>query len=125
VAKRNEFGEPVELVVDGHPVKITSPGKVLFPKPGLTKLDLAKYYVAVGPALMRWIHDRPVLLERYPNGVDGESFYQKRIPESAPKWLTTTMVQTINGTPSRALVITDLAQVLWAANMGVLGLHVW
>ena len=74
VAKRNEFGEPVEFVVDGHPVLITSPEKVLFPKPGLTKLDLANYYVSVGPALMRWIHDRPVLLERYPNGVDGESF---------------------------------------------------
>ena len=69
MAKRNEFGEPVELVVDGHPVEITSPEKVLFPKPGLTKLDLAKYYVAVGPALMRWIRDRPVLLERFPNGV--------------------------------------------------------
>jgi DNA ligase D len=125
VAKRNEFGEPVEFVVDGHPVEITSPDKVLFPKPGYTKRDLAEYYVAVGPALMRWIHDRPVLLERYPNGVDGESFYQKRIPDSAPKWLNTTMVQTINGTPSRALVVTDLAHVLWAANMGVLGLHVW
>jgi DNA ligase D len=125
MAKRNEFGDPVEFVVEGHPIEITSPEKVLFPKPGLTKLDLAKYYVAVGPALMRWIHDRPVLLERYPNGVDGESFYQKRIPESAPKWLSTTMVQTINGTPSRALVVTDLAHVLWAANMGVLGLHVW
>jgi DNA ligase D-like protein (predicted polymerase) len=66
-----------------------------------------------------------VLLERYPNGVGGTSFFQKRIPESAPEWLTTTTVQTINGTPSRALVIADLAHVLWAANQGVLGLHVW
>jgi DNA ligase D len=125
MAKGNEFGEPVELVADGRAVEITSPGKVLFPKPGLTKLDLAEYYLAVGEPLMRWIHDRPVLLERYPNGVGEKSFYQKRIPESAPDWLTTTMVQTINGTPSRALVIADLAHVLWAANQGVLGLHVW
>jgi DNA ligase D-like protein (predicted polymerase) len=66
-----------------------------------------------------------VLLERYPNGVGGKSFFQKRIPGSAPDWLTTTTVQTINGTPSRALVIADLAHVLWAANQGVLGLHVW
>jgi DNA ligase D-like protein (predicted polymerase) len=66
-----------------------------------------------------------VLLERYPNGVRGPSFYQKRIPDSAPDWLTTTTVMTINGTPSRALVVADIAHVLWAANMGCLGLHVW
>ncbi len=120
-----EHGEPVELVADGQSVSISSPDKVLFPKLGLTKLDLVNYYLAVGEPLMRWIRDRPVLLERYPNGVGGKSFFQKRIPESAPDWLTTTTVQTINGTPSRALVIADLAHVLWAANQGVLGLHVW
>jgi DNA ligase D len=122
---KEDHGEPVELVADGRSVPITSPNKVLFPKLGLTKLDLANYYLAVGEPLMRWIRNRPVLLERYPNGVGGKSFFQKRIPESAPNWLTTTTVQTINGTPSRALVIADLAHVLWAANQGVLGLHVW
>ena len=120
-----EHGEPVELVADGRAVTITSPEKVLFPRLGLTKLDLANHYLAVGEPLMRWIRNRPVLLERYPNGVGEKSFFQKRIPESAPDWLTTTTVQTINGTPSRALVISDLAHVLWAANQGVLGLHVW
>lgn len=120
-----EFGEPVEIDVSGRVVAITNPHKVLFPKLGLTKLDLAEYYVAVGEPLLRWIHDRPVLLERYPNGVGESSFFQKRIPDSAPDWLTTTTVETINGTPSRALVIADLAHVLWAANLGVLGLHVW
>ena len=90
-----------------------------------TKLDLANYYLAVGEALMRTVRDRPVLLERYPNGVREKSFFQKRIPDSAPDWLVTTTVETINGTPSRALVIADLAHVLWAVNMGVLGLHVW
>ena len=118
-------GDPIEVVADGRAVRITSPHKVLFPQLGVTKADLAAYYIAVGPALMRWIHDRPVLLERYPNGVGGKSFFQKRIPESAPDWLTTTRVTTINGTPSRALVITDLAHVLWATNQGALGLHVW
>ena len=130
MGKRDEFGEPVEIVADGRAVEITNPGKVLFPsvgleRLGLTKLDLANYYVSVGEPLMRWIHDRPVLLERYPNGVREKSFFQKRIPDSAPEWLVTTTVQTINGTPSRALVIADLAHVLWAANQGVLGLHVW
>jgi DNA ligase D len=120
-----EFGDPVEVMADGRAVSITNPNKLMFPKLGLTKLNLANYYIAVGPALMKWIVDRPVLLERYPNGVGGKSFYQKRIPESAPDWLTTTTVQTINGTPSRALVISELAHVIWAANQGVLGLHVW
>ncbi len=120
-----DHGEPVELEAAGRSVSITNPNKLLFPKLGLSKLDLARYYLAVGEPLMRWVHDRPVLLERYPNGVGEKSFFQKRIPESAPEWLTTTTVQTINGTPSRALVISDLAHVLWAANQGVLGLHVW
>lgn len=122
---KETHGAPVEIDVAGRTVAITNPDKVLFPKLGLTKLDLAEYYLAVGEPLMRWIHDRPVLLERYPNGVGEKSFFQKRIPESAPDWLVTTTVQTINGTPSRALVVADLAHVLWAANMGVLGLHVW
>lgn len=119
------FGDPVEIEAGDRSVVITNPDKVLFPKLGLTKRDLAEYYVAVGEPLMRWIRDRPVLLERYPNGVGEQSFFQKRIPDSAPEWLVTTTVETINGTPSRALVIADLAHVLWAANMGVLGLHVW
>ncbi len=122
---QEEHGDPIELIADGRPVSITNPDKVLFPKLGLTKLDLANYYLSVGSALMPWIRDRPVLLERYPNGVGNKSFWQKRVPDSAPDWLVTTTVQTINGTPSRALVIADLAHVLWAANMGVLGLHVW
>lgn len=129
MARSNEFGEPVEFPVDtpdgGRIVQITSPGKVMFPKLGLTKLDLANYYVAISEPLLRWIRDRPVLLERYPDGVGGTSFYQKRIPDSTPEWLATTRVHTVNGTPSRALVIASLGEVLWAVNMGVLGLHVW
>ena len=112
-------------MADGRTFAITSPNKVMFPERGETKLDLARYYLDVGEAIMRTLRDRPVLLERYPNGVRGQSFFQKRIPDTAPDWLATTTVQTINGTPSRALVIADLAHVLWAVNQGVLGLHVW
>lgn len=127
---KQDHGEPVALIAEGRTVEITNPNKVMFPavgpeRVGATKLDLANYYLSVGEPLMRWIRDRPVLLERYPNGVGGQSFYQKRIPDTAPDWLTTTTVQTINGTTSRALVIADLAHVLWAVNQGVLGLHVW
>ena len=130
MSKTEEFGAPVEIEVAGRSVPITNPNKPMFPSVGpkkqeRTKLDLARYYVSVGDAIMRTLADRPVLLERYPNGVRGKSFFQKRVPQSAPDWLQTTTVQTINGTPSRALVIADLAHVLWAANQGVLGLHVW
>jgi DNA ligase D len=130
MGKADEFGQPIEVETDGRSVTITNPDKVMFPSVGpakepRTKLDVARYCVAVADALMPTIRDRPVLLERYPNGVRGKSFFQKRIPESAPDWLVTTTVETINGTPSRALVIADLAHVLWAVNMGVLGLHVW
>ncbi len=122
---RNEHGEPVDLAVAGRTVTISSPGKVMFPERGESKLDLANYYVAVGDALMRTVGDRPTLLQRWPNGVTGPNFFQKRIPDSAPAWLQTTTVATVNGTESRAIVMADLAHVLWAANQGCLGFHPW
>ena len=118
-------GEPVDFEVAGRTVAISSPHKVMFPERGRTKLDLANYYVAVGDALMRTVRDRPTLLQRWPNGVTGPNFFQKRIPDSAPDWLRTTIVSTPNGTTSRAIVMADLAHVLWAANQGCLGFHPW
>jgi DNA ligase D len=122
---RNDHGAPVDVAVAGRAVTISSPGKVMFPERGETKLDLANYYVAVGDALMRTVGDRPTLLQRWPNGVTGQNFFQKRIPDSAPAWLQTTTVATVNGTESRAIVMADLAHVLWAANQGCLGFHPW
>ncbi|MGE3621953.1 MAG: non-homologous end-joining DNA ligase, partial [Acidimicrobiia bacterium] len=118
-------GEPVEVEAAGRTVTITNPDKVLFPGAGKTKLDLIRHYVAVGEPLMRTVRGRPTLLQRFPNGVGKPSFFQKRIPESAPGWLRTTVVSTPNGTTSRALVMADLAHVLWAANLGCLGFHPW
>jgi len=120
-----DHGEPVALDVGGRTVEISSPDKVMFPERGETKLDLARYYVAVGEPLMRTVRDRPTLLQRWPNGVTGQNFFQKRIPDSAPEWLQTTTVSTPNGTTSRAIVMADVAHVLWAANQGVLGFHPW
>src|SRR3954465_3241994 len=74
---------------------------------------------------MRQMADRPVLLQRFPNGAAGSNFFQKRIPKGAPEGLHTTIVQTPNGTTSRALVIADLAHLLWAVNLGCLGFHSW
>lgn len=122
---KSAHGDPVDIEVAGRTVAISSPGKVMFPERGETKLDLARYYVAVGDALMRTVRDRPTLLQRFPNGVTGQNFFQKRIPDTAPDWLQTTTVATVNGTESRAIVMADIAHVLWAANQGCLGFHPW
>ena len=113
------------LDVDGTEVTISHPDKVFFSERGETKLDLVRYYQAVAEPLMRTIRDRPVLMERFPEGAGGSSFFQKRVPKSAPPWLTTTVVSTPNGTTSDALVAADLAHLLWAVNQGCLGFHVW
>ena len=90
--------DAIELEIAGHAVRITSPGKVLFSERGETKLDLVNYYLAVAEPVMRAMGGRPVLMERYPHGAEGSSFYQKRVPDNAPDWLTTTIVSTPNGT---------------------------
>lgn len=117
--------EVVLVEASGREVPITNPGKVFFPERGETKLDLVHYYQAVEDPLLRAMGDRPVLLQRFPHGVGGPSFFQKRVPDSHPEWLQTTTVSTPNGTTSRALVAADLAHVLWAVNLGCLGFHVW
>jgi len=104
---------------------ITHADKVLFPERGETKGDLAKHYLRVAEPLMRVMGGRPVLLQRFPEGAGGPSFFQKRVPANAPGWLQTTTVSTPNGTTSRALVAADTDHVLWAVNLGCLGFHVW
>jgi DNA ligase D len=113
------------LEVAGRDVRVSNPGKVFFSARGETKLDLVEYYLSVAEPLMRAMGGRPVLLERYPDGASGKSFFQKRVPKGAPEWLTTTVVSTPNGTLSNAMVAADLAHVVWAVNMGCLGFHVW
>ena len=113
------------LLIDGHEVKISNPDKVFFSERGETKLDLVNHYLGVGEPLLRTMGGRPLLLQRFPNGAEGSSFYQKRVPDSAPPWLETTTVSTPNGTESRALVAADLAHIAWAVNLGCLGFHVW
>src|SRR4030088_2495657 len=109
----------------GQEVVITHPDKVFFEERGDTKADLVRYYQAVEGPLMTAMGGRPVLLQRFPNGAGGSSFFQKRVPDSRPDWLETTIVSTPNRTPSPALGAPDLAHVLWAVNMACLGFHVW
>ena len=113
------------LDIDGRPVAITSPDKVFFAERGETKLDLLRYYLAVAEPFLRAAGGRPTLMQRFPGGAQGKSFFQKRVPESAPEWLETAIVSTPNGTTSRALVLADMAHVAWAVNLACLGFHVW
>jgi DNA ligase D len=117
--------EGAVIEVAGRELVITNPGKVFFAERGDTKLDLVHYYQAVEKPLLAAMGGRPVLLQRFPHGAGGSSFFQKRVPDSRPDWLETTIVSTPNGTTSRALVAADLAHVLWAVNLGCLGFHVW
>ncbi|HEX2382344.1 MAG TPA: non-homologous end-joining DNA ligase [Acidimicrobiales bacterium] len=114
-----------EVEVDGHALPITNPDKTYFPTRGETKMDLVNYYVAIEGPLMAAMRGRPLLLQRFPEGATGKSWFQKRVPESHPEWLQTTVVSTPNGTTSDALVARDLAHVLWAVNLGCIGFHVW
>jgi DNA ligase D len=119
------MADEVVLTLDGHEVTITKPGKVYFAEHGETKLDLVEFYASIREPLLAALGGRPVLLQRFPDGADGKSFFQKRVPDSAPEWLQTTEMSTPNGTLSNALVIADLAHVAWAVNIGCLGFHVW
>ena len=114
-----------EIAAAGRTLVLSNPAKTFFPERGETKLDLANYYLAIEQPLMRALGGRPVLMERYPDGAGGSSFFQKRVPKNAPDWLQTTTVQTPNGTPSQALVAADVAHIVWAVNLGCIGLHVW
>ena len=109
----------------GWEVEISNPGKLYFPGAEATKGDLVDYYVAIEGPLLSATGRRPALLQRFPDGALGKSWFQKRVPPGAPDWLETVVVSTPNGTTSNALVLADLAHVLWAVNLGCLGFHVW
>ena len=111
--------------MSGRSVEISNPGKVFFPGLGASKLDVVGYYLAVAEPILRATGGRPAMLQRFPDGALGNSFFQKRVPKGAPEWLQTIEVSTPNGTTSRALVIADLAHIVWAVNLGCLGFHLW
>jgi DNA ligase D len=113
------------LDIAGRSIEISSPDKVFFSERGETKLDLVRYYLAVEEPFLRASGGRPTLMQRFPHGAGGSSFFQKRVPKNAPEWLETTIVSTPNGTTSRALVLADMAHVAWAVNLACLGFHVW
>jgi DNA ligase D-like protein (predicted polymerase) len=116
-------GEQQVLTVAGREVAISNPRKVLFPQAGHTKLDLARYYIAVAEGALLGAGDRPNVLVRYPNGVGGEFFYQKRAPQSRPSWIEVVALRFPSGRSAEEVVPRDAAALVWMANLACLELH--
>jgi DNA ligase D len=115
----------VELEVGERVVRVTNPDKVLFPARAETKLDLVNYYLSVGDGIVRALYERPTQLRRFPDGVEGEQIYQKRVPEKRPDWIEVARVRFPSGRHADELCVTELAQVAWAANLAVIDFHPW
>jgi bifunctional non-homologous end joining protein LigD len=111
------------LEVAGRKIAISNPGKVLFPKPRHTKLDLARYYVAVAEGALRGAGGRPNMLVRYPDGIAGEFFYQKRAPKARPAWIDVVELRFPSGRAAEEVVPRDAAALAWMANLACLELH--
>jgi bifunctional non-homologous end joining protein LigD len=111
------------LVVAGHEVAISNPHKVLFPQAGYTKLDLVRYYLGVSDGALRGAGGRPNVLVRYPNGIDGEFFFQKRAPQSRPSWIEVVSLSFPSGRTAEEVVPRDAAALAWMANLACLELH--
>jgi len=111
--------------VCGHEVRVSSPSKVYFPEPGLTKMDLVAYYLECADAAVRHLRERPTVMKRWVDGVAGEPFFQKRVPDSAPDWLQTATVTFPSGRHARELVVNDAAHLVWGVNLGVIDWNPW
>ncbi len=115
----------IELEVGERLVRVSNPDKVLFPKAGYTKRDLVDYYLAVGDGIVRALYERPTQLRRFPDGIEGEQIYQKRVPEKRPEWIEVARVTFPSGRHADELCVTELAQVIWGANLAVIDFHPW
>jgi bifunctional non-homologous end joining protein LigD len=107
------------IEVAGREVRLSNPDKLFFPKPKFTKLDLADYYVAIEEAAVNQLRERPGTMKRFVDGVDGEFFFQKRVPKGAPDWLQTATFTFPSGRSATELVANDAAHLVWAVNLGV------
>ena len=115
---------PAEILnIAGTEVRISSPDKVVFPEPGLTKLDLVRYYLAVAEGALRGAGGRPMVLKRFPKGIGAEPFFQKRVPENHPGFIETATLHYASGTSAEEAVIRDAAGLAWVVNLGCLELN--
>jgi bifunctional non-homologous end joining protein LigD len=115
--------ETLELC--GHEVRVSNPDKLFFPERRVTKMDLVRYHVECEQAVVRGLRERPTVMKRWVEGVDGEPFFQKRVPDSAPEWLQTATVTFPSGRHARELVPNDVAHLVWGVNLGVIDWNPW
>ncbi|MGD9955748.1 MAG: DNA polymerase domain-containing protein [Candidatus Nanopelagicales bacterium] len=132
-----EFGEPIEIEVDGHAVKVSNPDRPYFPTVGITKREVVQHYLDCGEGILRALRERPTTLERWPGGVvegaristregfKGEAFYQKRVPQGAPSYVETARITFPSGRTADEIAPTSLAVIAYAANLGTITFHPW
>jgi len=122
------MSEPVELLVDGpdgpRAVRVSNPERLSFPALGVTKLDVVRYFLAVGHGILGAVRDRPTMLERR-QGERGEVFFQRRVPRGAPPWVTSARLAGPDGSELDVVCPRELAVVAWAANLGTVAFHPW
>ena len=122
--------DKIAVQIDGRTLTLTNLAKVLYPADGFTKAEVLDYYQRISPVLLPHITGRPMTLKRYPDGVDGESFFAKHAPAHRPDWIRTEDVQAHSsrarapGSTISYLVLDDLPALIWAANLAGLELHV-
>jgi bifunctional non-homologous end joining protein LigD len=118
------MSKKAELRVDGRVLTVSNLDKVLYPKVGFTKAQVIDYYIRIAPVLLPHLKNRPITLKRYPDGVDGEFFYEKQCPGHRPAWIKTARVpRDSRDDPIRYCVFNDLPALVWAANLADLELH--
>ncbi len=113
------------MLVGGREVNVTNPEKMFFPAVGVTKGDLVQYYVDVAGPTLNHVARRPMQMKRHPNGVEGDFFYQKRVPNPHPDWLETVRIEYPSGNVADFPVVTDAAGLAWIANLGCIEMHTW
>lgn len=113
------------LTVNDKEVNLTNLDRVLWPEQGYTKHDLIRYYIEVAPYLLPHLRNRPLVVQRFPGGIEGEGFYQKNAPEGAPVWLRTCPVEHQKGKETLYIIAESVEALVWLANQACLELHPW
>lgn len=113
------------MLVAGREVALTNQDKTFFPDLGVTKGDLVRWYVGVADAILPHTSRRPAQMKRYPNGVDGDFFYQKRVPVPHPDWLETVHIEFPSGRSADFPMLNEPAALAWFANLGCIEVHTW
>jgi bifunctional non-homologous end joining protein LigD len=110
---------------DGRSVSLTNLEKIFWPKLGITKGDLLRYYAAVAPVLLPHVRDRAMVMKRYPNGATGKCFFMKRAPSPRPEWIETCAIEHGSGSIIDFPMVQDRASLLWVINLGCIDLNQW